>query len=91
MFGFLNEFPEASHIFPIKCGLYTDEHSPVPKYIENHICKDTDLDSLTIKCAEDYIAVNDKGFTEAPTKCVDGGRSVTSVSAAILRRTSWKK
>ena len=42
-------------IFPIKCGLYTDEHSSVPKNNEDHFCKDTDLDNLTIKCAEDYI------------------------------------
>ena len=29
MFGFLNEFPEATHIFPVQCGLYVDEHSPL--------------------------------------------------------------
>ena len=29
MFGVLDEFPEATHIFPVKCGLYTDEHSPL--------------------------------------------------------------
>ena len=73
MFGFLNEFTEASHIFPVKCGLYTDDYPSltVPKNNEDHTCKDTVLDKLTIKCAEDYIAVNDNGFTEASTKCVE--------------------
>ena len=89
MFGFLNEFSEASHIFPIKCGLYTDENPSVPNKNEDHTCKDTDLHNLTIKCAEDHIAVNDKGFMETQSKVLRC-HSVTSVSAAMLRRTSWE-
>ena len=76
MFGFLKEFPEASHTHSLQWGLYTDENSPMTfiNNNENQSCNTKQeqhsvlgKNSSNIKYTKDYIVEN-KVDTVTPTQ-----------------------